>query len=291
MGAIGAGSAWAKIPYNVNTYGQYKYCPYENPETEECFAGITAGGKEGGYFQLGKVLVKLNKSITLQGGFADGPAKEEGYYKVVGAVNGGETLESPELNVPGGLGVISKEIQTQAEWPQALKESFKAAKEAKETKAFVKVELAGGNALFEDDHAISVQNIIFQEGYAFKLPLKVKITSAWLTKLGGGPCLVGNDENPVYQLLTTESPGYPGSLNFNEEFSAVELHESTLVHLGWPIEAASGASGCGGEYESYVNRALNIALRIPGRGITVLNGTLFDSTVGPVKEKGEKGEL
>jgi hypothetical protein len=294
VSAFGAGSASAS-KFTVNTFGQYKYCPYENPETLECFTGITLGGKNGGYFQLGSVLIKLTKPVTLQGGLASGPDEANGYYKVVPAARGGKTLESPVLKIPGGLSVITPSIQQQAEWPQALKESFKEAKKNKEATAFAELELAGGNQLFEDPDAISSEHLINQDAYGFKLPMKVKITSPWLTKLGGGPCLVGNDEHPVIQLLTTEKPGFLTSVDFSDDFKSVDL-VTTLVDLGWPLEPAGGPSGCGGESEAFVDEALRIALRIGpesgGKGLTVLSGHLYDTfNVEKVKELDEKGEL
>jgi hypothetical protein len=75
VGAFTGGSALAaKDPFNVNTWKQYKHCPFNN-ETfttgahPNCFLGRTAGGAQGGFFTLGNVTVKLNKPIVLQGGF------------------------------------------------------------------------------------------------------------------------------------------------------------------------------------------------------------------------------
>ncbi|HTZ86521.1 MAG TPA: hypothetical protein VMB05_07620 [Solirubrobacteraceae bacterium] len=84
VSAFGAGSALAnnKDPYSVNTWAQYKYCPFNNAEWQaafyhECYVGRTSGGANGGYFQLGNVTVKLNKPIILHGGFIDRSFAEE----------------------------------------------------------------------------------------------------------------------------------------------------------------------------------------------------------------------
>jgi len=291
IAAVAATSASAKKdPYTTKTWTQYKYCPYEQEQEGICYVGRTSGGSQGGFFQFGKINVKLNQPIVLQGGAYN---SGNGENFVTPATNGGSTLEAPELKVTNGLRVITPLIQAGAEWPQALKESFAAAVKSKESAMYVKIEVAGGNLLYETLGALSAENLVAERGDAFQLPLKVKITGPWLTKLGGGPCYVGNDANPVWQHLTTEAAGSAGSIEFNEVLSNIELKESTLVDLGWHIEPGSAPSGCGGEYESYVDNAIGKALEInPWKtGITVLKGDLFIAATSTVKESAEKGEL
>jgi hypothetical protein len=287
VSAVAAGSALAKkSEYNVHTYGQFKSCPYTNTEVTDCFVGITSGGASGGSFQFGHVTVKLNKSITLQGGYKGFGSNIE----VVPATNGGETLESPELKVTGGLGLITKLDQEASEWPQALKESFKEAKKNKEAGLNVKIELAG-NELFEVPGGLNTENLLFEEGTAFRLPLKVRLINPWLEKLGGGPCLIGSDANPVMQHLTTGDAGRAGDFLANDNFTNLEFAKSKLVDVDWPIEPASKASGCGGEYESFVNDAINRVLEIhPWKsGITVLQGTLWTGSRKAVRSGIEFG--
>jgi hypothetical protein len=298
LGAITAGSALAKDPYNQNTWGQYKACPYEKPYSEvtDCFAGITSGGGNGGFFEYGHIKVKLNKSIYLHGGFKGGGSEVE----VVPAREGYETLEAPELKVQGGIKVITKLIQEEAKWPQALKESFKQAAKNKESGINVKIEMAGEEC-FTVPGCLSTENIVFEEGTAFRLPLKVKVTGPFLEKLGGGPCYIGSDENPIHINLTTGGAGRAGSFNANEEFTNLFFSSTKLVDLGWHIPIASGAHGCGGpEYESYVDKALNIALEveypeggeITKTGIVVLQGSTHDAAKEGVLNEGfASGEL
>jgi hypothetical protein len=290
--------ALAKDPYNQNTWGQYKACPYEEPyeNVTDCFAGITSGGANGGYFEYGHIKVKLSQSVRLQGGFKGGGSAIE----VVPATHGYETLESPELKVQKGIKVISKLIQQEAEWPQALEESYKEALKNKESAVFVKIEMAG-NECFEVPGCLDTENILFEQGTAFRLPLKVKITGPWLEKLGGGPCLIGNDENPIHINLTTEGAGRAGNFLANEQFTNLYFSQTKLVDLGWHIPKVSGASGCGGaEFESYVDKALNLALEIeypeggeiPKTGIVVLQGSTHDGAKeGVVTEGVESGEI
>jgi hypothetical protein len=299
VSAVGAGSAMAKDPYTVNSWGEYKYCPYEEPETvvTNCVAGITAGGSKGGFFEYGHVKVKLNKSITLQGGFRGAGSEIE----VVPAVHGGETLEAPELKVTGGIGILNTQVQREAGWPAALSESWKAAKKAKENAVFVKIEMAGEECLTIPG-CLSTENLIEEKGVAFRLPLKVKVTSPWLEKLASGPCYIASDANPIHINLTTGSAGRAGRFLANEAFTQIELEGSSLVDFGWHIPKISGANGCGGEYEEYVDKALNIALEIENgqggefvgkTGIVVLQGNLHDalSTEFLLKSGEETGEL
>jgi hypothetical protein len=288
--AVAAGSASAKDPYNVHTWGQYKYCPYENPEVTDCIAGITAGGSKGGFFEFGKVKVKLNQSITLQAG-ANGVGEETLLFH---PVNGGEPLEAPELKVTGGIGLFNKAVQAEEEWPTALKEAWKEAKQAKETAIYVKIEMAG-NECFEVQGCVDTEHLLTREGPTFKLPLKVKVTGPLLTKLGGGPCYIGNDENPIHIALTTEGSGATGSFTANEPFTQIELHGSRLVDTGWHIEPASAPTGCGGAYESYVNASLENVLELePARtGVVVLQGNLHDgnAAAGVATEGVASGEV
>ncbi len=270
---------------------KFKNCPYNEAQTELCFAGITSGGKKGGFFSLGNVTVPLNKPITLQGGERE---SSEGDIYLIPAANGAETLESPELKVPGGINVISPRYQERAKWPAELTELFKEAKKNKETAMYVKIEVAGGNKLFEIPNALDATNLIFEEGPAFTLPLKVKMSGQFLEKLGGGPCTIGNDTTPIYQYLTTErtSNGSAGELEIVSEGDQIALDKSRLGDLGWEVPSGAQASGCGGAYESYVDAALNEVLGIGSsnpaynsHGLTLLQGSLYEAVATYAKEK------
>ncbi len=286
VSAVAAMPALAKSEYNISTFGQYKGCPMNNPEVFYCYAGVTSGGSKGGYFQLGNVTVKLNKPIILQGGFY-GDGSEIHLFP---AAEGYQTLEAPELKVQGGLNLITPRIEEAAGWPASLKQAFKEAKKNKETGLNVKIELAGGNLIYETPAALDTENLLYENGAAFKLPLKVRMINSFLEKLGGGPCEIGSDANPVWQYLTSESPGRAGKFAEAYEFLTVGLEESRLTDIGWPV--TEGANGCGsGEDEAYVDAALNDVLELPRQhGITILQGDLFTGLTSFVKEKYENGE-
>ncbi len=298
LGAFGASSALAaKLPYNVNTWSQFSNCPYENTELSDCFFGRTNGGGKGGFFQYGQVQVKLTGPIVIQGGFK-GVGSE---IEVVAPTNGAKLLESPEEPVVKGLKVITKKIQQEAEWPEALQAAFKEAVKNKETAAFATIEMAG-NECTTVPGCLDTESLIFEEPTppAFRLPLKVKVTSPFLTKLGGGPCQIGTEETPIHQNLVTSGAGRAGEIAFNEAFTQTEVKNSQLVDVGWHIPVAAKANGCGGEYEQYIDRALNIALEVefangynpPNKeGVTILTGSLFDGARVAVKKAAENGEV
>jgi hypothetical protein len=291
VSALGAGSALAtRAPkYTAETWAQYKHCPYEDEEIEYCFAGITSGGANGGFFQYGKVKVKLNQPITLQGGFK-GTSEALEVSPAVGA----ETLEAPPLKVTGGIGLFNKAIQEYQEWPAALRESWKEAKKNREQNVYAKIEMAGDEC-FEVPGCLDTTNILFEEGTAFRLPLKVTVSGPWLEKLGGGPCQIGSDEHPIHINLTTEGAGTAGELEANEPFTAIVLRDSRLVDVDWTIEQESAPKGCGGAYESYIDKSLSEVLEVyPGKkGIVSLSGSLYTANRarGVVTEGFESGEL
>jgi hypothetical protein len=303
VSAVFAASAMAKKdPWSLETWGQYKYCPYELTEEEKyavvnCVYGRTNGGKEGGEFKYGKISVRLNKPIVIQVGLKGAGANTVAYP----ASNGESLVDAEPEKVVGGLKVISSKIMKEAEWPEALVEAFEAAKHNKEiNKATVTVEMAS-NTCFEIIGCVSSQNLLNREGAAFILTLKVTLHNAWLESLGGGPCTIGSDEHPIEQNLTDETPGWLASLQFGPGYYQVEAI-SQLVDIHWHIKQESGASGCGNEeWESYIDKALNLALEIESSdgselenttGLTWLTGHLYVASAKAVRTKGvESGEL
>ena len=270
-------------------YAPFGACPYNNPEVGICVHAQTSGGKNGGQFTVGSITIPLSKKITLQGGLTwAGYGNEPALSGFIEPENSAETLISPPLKVPGGF---VNRIAPQPYWPTALKESFASAKKNKELTATETLELAGTPELSPD-------NLLFEEGTAFELPMKVRVNSPWLTTLGGGTCYVGSDEHPIIVDLTSgESTGpFPyefntghgqnfSELHFKDNFDDVELLDSTLVNNTYAVP--TGAEGCGGEFESYVNRAVSTAAGVPdasGSNSVVLTGTQKVATAERTKE-------
>jgi hypothetical protein len=294
VSAVFAASALAKDPYTSETWAQYKHCPYEIAEkVANCFYGRTSGGKEGGEFQYGTVRVLLKHPIVIQGGFNG----EEHEIEVSPLLKeGGETLEDVQPEpVVKGMKVLTPHIQEQAKWPEALIESFNAAKKNKETKASVKIEMAGTEC-YEIPGCLDTEDLLEKSGPAFILSLKVTVQSPWLESLGGGPCTIGSNEHPIKQFLTDEGAGSIEAVEFNKTFSNIMVRNSELVDLSWKIEPESGPKGCGGPYEEYVDNALRKALYMQysdQRGFTWLRGDLFSAFTNNVRHYGveETGEL
>jgi hypothetical protein len=305
IGALLSGSALAE-KFSVNTWMQYKNCPVNDPAMEPgrevepgvvngesvCIFGQTLPGEKGGYFSLGTATVKLNKPVTIQAGVEVLENEEleiTGYRSV--APTSGSLVEAPELKVVGGLKLFTKRIQEVAKWPTALQESFKAAVANKETKVGVTLEVAGGNLVYETPNSLDIQNLIEETGTTFILPFKVTLHNAWLEKLGGPACTIGNEEHPVIQNLTSAPPGWWGTaIHFNPpEFTNTELEDSKLTDLSWPVDKGSFPSGCGGaENEQYIDGALDEALKLTRNaptGTTVLQGNLFSSNAGAAKKE------
>lgn len=293
-------------------------CPVHNPEVvkiheegnEEviCFTGITSGGKEGGSFTVGGVTVPLSKKITLHGAaaFQEGTVSEnnpEGQPEgKIHAAEDGKTLEAPPLTIPKGAKLITPQIMEEAGWPEALKAIYNEKKAKKELGLTATIEVAG-NQIYEERQGLSTANILFEEGPGFILPLKVKVSGPFLYKLqkGGDTCYIGSNEHPVVQHLTSgESVAPPpfeantqhgaaGELEFFDEFRVIDISGSSLVDSTWPVETE--AEGCGGTYETYVDRALSIVLGLPapaGSSHTALKGSLYSGNFEAVKQSKER---
>jgi hypothetical protein len=270
-------------------YAPFSACPYNNPEVSICVHAQTAGGKNGGQFTVGSITIPLSKKITLQGGLTEaGYTNETELQGFIPPENGEETLVSAPLNVPGGF---VHRISPQPFWPTALKESYENAKKNKELTATETLELAGTPELSPD-------NLLVEEGTAFELPMKVHVNSPWLATLDSGPCYVGSNEHPIMVDLTSgESTGpFPyeyntghglnaTELHFKDNFDYVELLGSTLVNNTYAV--TTGAEGCGGEFERYIDPAVSAAAGVPdasGANSVILTGTQKVSVSERVKE-------
>jgi hypothetical protein len=262
-----------------NFYNRFTECPIELGEAvTECIVAQTRGGKEGGEYTVGPITIQLTKKITLQGGINGS--------EVVGAKIPANGLVSPPLTVPGGF---AKRISPQSYWPAPLKESFINAKKNHELGATETLELAGpGSKIFRE-------NLLEENGTAFELLMKVKVSSPWLTSLGGGECHIGSAEHPIVVDLTSgESTGPfpyeyatshgraigPKGAEFVGGASGLIIYESILVNNTYAV--TTGVEGCGGAYEKYVDGAINAAAGVPspsGANSVILTGTLYDVNV------------
>jgi len=210
------------------------------------------------------------------------------------------------LAIPKGAKLVTPQVMEEAEWPESLKKIYAEKKEKRELGLSATIEIAGGNLIYEDRQGLSTANLLSEDGPAFILPLKVKVSGPLLYKLqkGADSCTIGSDEHPITQHLTSgesEAPfpfeansqhGAAGELSFNSSFTVITIKDSSLVDSTWPVE--TGAEGCGGEYEQYVNKAFDILLGLPapaGASTTALKGSLYSGSYQYIREaKEEHGE-
>jgi hypothetical protein len=304
-------------------FSVFNHCPVasEPAHIGTCIFAETAGGKEGGEYTVGSITVPINKTIILQGGEKevaslksrqeaeeDYPGephpgfsstgeyfRDEGVGIWHGPTDGSETLEAPPLKVPGGF---ANRISPQPYWPQALTEKFEAAKKNKELTATETVELAGRPWISRSNLILEAPESENEEspGTAYHLPMKITVNSPFLADLDSGPCHVGSSEHPVIVELTSGTSTGPFPYEYNTSHGGVpvffiadyanyvKVPNSTLVNNTFAV--TTGAEGCGGEYESYVDRAISKAAGVPspaGANSVILKGTLQNSNSGITK--------
>ncbi len=270
-----ASPALAKEHHPKGIFAPFADCPLSNEAVADCtFAETTSG-----VFTVGKRSVPISKPIILQGGFSEN--KETGELTFYGAESG-NTLSKVALPVPGGLlNIIAPEFL-----PKWLQEIFN---------NFINEGFTGVTATTElakpaSNIKLSVRNLIFEEGVALQLPVKVKLDNIFL----GSSCYVGSSSSPIILNLTTgetapPAPNKPikgasGELELEDGGALARLTGGSLVDNAW---AAPGASGCGGFFlEGLIDPAVNAALGIPaaaGNNTAILNGKLETAAAAAVK--------
>lgn len=239
---LGAFAGWQAAIAGAHTgeFARFNFCPSTNAEAFKCINSIT----ESGEVVLGSKKVPIVNPVTLQGAYAR-PNAETHQSKFIEATNG-ITLSKTPQPVPGGLlGIVPPESS-----PPLVKAL---------SKFFFENGLTGVNATLElakpaSEIRISERNLIFAEGPAFVLPVKVHLENPFL----GKSCYVGSSSAPLAWNLTTgvTAPpkpntaitGSPGLFEPIEEALIVKNKETKLVDNAWG--PAPSASGCGGSSHS-----------------------------------------
>jgi hypothetical protein len=257
-------------------YEVFADCPLEAAQV--CIHAST----ESGEFVVGKKRVPITKTITLQGGLNE---TESGLVFV--AAKDGNTLTKVPQKVPGGLlGVDCTKI-TGTGWIEVhVREACEAIFESGLTGVTATTELAAPASSIQ----ISLGNLLFGEGTALQLPVKVHLENPLL----GGKCYIGSAAAPIILPLTTgtTSPpapnkpitGSPGELTFNGEGTILTVNKNSLVNNSY---AAPATNGCGEGFEFLVGPIINSVLGVPsaaGHNTAILNGTLKQAGAGVVKE-------
>jgi len=269
-----ASPALATEHHPTGDFAPFADCPLSNPSVTACIVASTTSGE----FKVGKKTVPINKTITLQGGTIEN--EETGALTFVGAENG-ETLSKTPLNVPGGLfGIHPPES-----WPKEAKEKF----EEMINKGLTGVTETTELAKPASDIGINTNNLIFEQGVALSLPVKVKLSNVFL----GSSCYVGSESDPIVLNLTTgtTSPPEPnkpikgsaGELKIEDEGALVVLSGGSLVDNAF---AAPEATGCGAPFSALVDKLVDSVFGVPaaaGHNTAILTGKLEEAVAAAVK--------
>ncbi len=269
-----ASPALAAEHHPTPPFAQFADCPLSNAAVTQCILASTTSGE----FTVGKKTVPINKTITLQGGTI--PNEKTGEVEFVGAENG-ETLSKTALYVPGGLfGTKPPES-----WPKEAKERFEEMINKGLTGVTETTELAKPASAIK----LSTENLIFEEGVALQLPVKIKLSNFLL----GSSCYVGSESDPIILNLTTgtTSPPEPnkpikgsrGELSIEYEGALVVLSGGSLVDNAF---AAPGANGCGGALSGLIDPLVDSQFGVPaasGHNTAILTGKLEDGYAPAVR--------
>jgi len=252
-------------------FAVFAQCPLKNPAVNLCVFVQSSGGE----FTIGTKTVPVNKTITLQGGSILN--EETGAETFVAAANG-ETLSKTPLTVPGGLfGIKAPES-----WSKEAQEWFNKLINEGFTGVTATAELVG-------NPGISRTNLLFQEGVALSLPVRLHLNNAIL----GKECFIGSKSNPITFNLTTgtTSPPAPnkpitgtvGEIEFKDEFQLVVIKGNKVVDNAF---SAPGAEGCGEGFSFIVDPLVDSLLGVPaaaGHNTAILEGSLQNATAEAVK--------
>jgi hypothetical protein len=275
MFALAPSAALAEEHHPTGIYAPFKYCPLSNSAVVSC----TVAESKSGEFDVGTRAVPITKTITLQGGLSENATTEELEFH---AAEGAETLSKVALYVPGGLfNIVAPEKLNKEQ-----KERFEKFVNEGITGVTATTELAGPASAIK----LNPIALLFEEGTALQLPIKVKLGNAFL----GSSCYVGSEAHPIILNLTTGTTAPPepnkpikGKVGAFEEFehgALIRLIGGSLVDNAW---AAPGASGCGGKaLEGIIDAAVNSELGLPaaaGHNTAILNGNIELAAAAAVK--------
>jgi hypothetical protein len=205
-------------------FAEFADCPLSNPAVAQCIVAHITGGE----FVLGKKLVPIDKTITLQGGLIHAPGPNFNAYLLTGAEDG-NTLSGAALSIPGGL--LGTGATTSA------------------TEVTATPELAS-LATFG---ALNLAGFIEERGMALSLLLRFKLNNPFL----GAGCVVGGGSSPIVLELTngTTSPPLPnrpitGSGGQRESVledgrEVVVAGNVSLVANSFSVPAVTGCAGIG----------------------------------------------
>jgi hypothetical protein len=263
-----APAALASSHHPTGEYEQFGECPLSRESISDCIYSVSSAGA----FKIGSKEVPLVNPVTLQGG-AEGFGEETQFY---GAENG-DTLSKTPQPVPGGLlGIVAPKS-----WPIWIQNWFNNAINEGLTGVNATVELTGPSKGLTDI-SLNTLNLLFEEGTALGLPVKIKLSNAIL----GSHCYIGSDSHPVQINFTSGTSGAltgsAGEFSYNESFTIATITGGKLVDGTY---AAPEADGCGGIFSFLVDPLVNSILGLPASSgnSAYLEGVIQDATSAAVK--------
>jgi hypothetical protein len=255
-----APSAFAFKPQAVPTgpFAIFGDCPLSAPNVTECVVAQTTGGQ----LTIGRAIVPLDHTVTLQGGIASEPETE--ITSFVPAADGNALLQTP-LEVPGGLlDLIGRRNLTT--WVHSSYNRWS----QRDYAVTATLELVG-------PAQINLLNIVFQEGPALVLPSRLKLEN----RLLGDGCYIGSRTEPIMLEMidgTTSPPppnqpisGTAGSLSIEQEGSLLTLTGSSFVNNSFAVPPAEGC-GPASEIDREIDRQVGLP-SVAGSNTAIIDGT------------------
>jgi len=269
-------SAFAAEHHPKGDFAGFADCPLSDGALSDCVLAHTTSGE----FVVGRKTVPISRPITLQGGFTVNEATEQ--LEFVGAEDGNTLSKTPQ-SVPGGLaGLVNCKAISNFFERVACELTF----ENGLTGVTATAELARPAGSI----GLSTENLLFGEGVALSLPLKIKLSNPFL----GGGCYIGSSTHPVIVEFTTgtTSPpapnkpitGSPGETEFKDKATLVVIKHNSLVNNSF---AAPAVEGCGGIFSFLIDPLVDAQLGLPaaaGHNTAILNGTLETAQAQAVRE-------
>jgi hypothetical protein len=264
---------------HTGEWAKFNYCPSTNATVFKCIQSVTHGGS----VVLGKKNVPIVNAVTLQGGYTE-ENEITGNSAFVAATNG-ESLSKTSQPVPGGLsGLVNcKEISN-----FLLRVGCETVFENGLTGVNATVELAKPAS----EIVINQEHLLFEEGVALKLPVKVHLENPLL----GSTCYIGSSSSPIIWNLTTgaTSPpagtssihGYSGDPVFKEGAQIVELVGSKLVENNWSAPEATGCGGWPAEYvlDPIINSSVGVPSAAGKNSVTLAETTISQALASQVNK-------
>lgn len=263
-----ASPALAKLP--TGDFAVFSQCPRFATGVNLCLYTRTIGGE----VRLGREVVPLVNTITIQGGIVFN--EETSAETFVGALDG-ETISRTPQRVPGGLSGLLKceEIGGVLE-RHACESVFGEGM----TDVTATTELARPAS----EIVIDTGNLENRQGIALSLPVKVRLTNPFL----GSECYIGSSATPITLSLTTgtTSPPAPnkpisgkaGLIRAKDEFEFIYITGNELVDNSF---SAPAATGCGGKFSFLIDQIIDRKIGLPstaGNNTIALNNTVDEAT-------------